>query len=127
MHFIMVLNLFSDPNLPKDFNTIFDPIEELVVPLDYAQNTSRLLNFVNYPAYSVAYKRVNAVHIQLKGFKEVKIYKVMKMCSKGSKMFLQVLEILENLEFLECSFNGVQSLKVVLDFHNLVKKFFESL
>lgn len=51
--------IISDPKVAKNFSNVFDPIERLSVPLNYAWRTTKNLNYVqNTDGYRVAFQRV---------------------------------------------------------------------
>lgn len=40
--------LLSDPDVPKNFKTVFEPLEKLTVPLEYAMNTTKALYYMRH-------------------------------------------------------------------------------
>ena len=58
--FSLVSLSFSDPKVPKDFNAVFIPIEESIVPMNYAFNTIQMLSSTTWSERSMkAFERVS--------------------------------------------------------------------
>ena len=54
--------IITDPNFKKDFHSVFDPIEKLSVPLNYAWKTAKNLNYVkSTDGYRTAFQRVKTI------------------------------------------------------------------
>ena len=50
---------FVDPNFSKSFSAVFNPIEELYVPMNYAWRIAKNLNYVSSDDdYRTAFQRV---------------------------------------------------------------------
>lgn len=54
--------IIVDKSYSKTFDSIFQRIEELQVPLNYAWRTGKLLAYVSNEDYEYAYKRVSHVN-----------------------------------------------------------------
>lgn len=86
--FFYIISLSTEGNFPKTFSSVFDPIERLTVPLNYACNVSKHLNYVKMnDRYKIAYQKVVSIFFSSFPFHLLSILNNLLMLPSGSFRF----------------------------------------
>ncbi|XP_014669639.1 PREDICTED: probable cytosolic oligopeptidase A [Priapulus caudatus] len=101
----------SDPNIPKTFENVIEPIEKLSFPISYCWNTFKNLNYVkNSEDMTNAMKLVHPLILKarVKRFQSVPIYNAVKELSADKANLSEAQDRVVQKYILESKLNGVE-------------------
>ncbi|XP_064606141.1 uncharacterized protein LOC135471020 [Liolophura sinensis] len=101
----------KDQKKPKDFECVFQPIEEIAVPLNYAWRTAKNLNYVHRnPGYKQAFQRIHPQVERAKNERWISetLYNSVKEVHANRDNLTEFQRRLTEMYLLEARLNGVE-------------------